>query len=320
MKAKYLVKKVIKNTPYFYLQYGKYSRNLGTTLPPYLKHIYLEFFDNIALQEVQKLDENITKQFPFVKLDRLEQMHYWYLCIANNELFAAEHRKLVDYLSIIFTFNSNRSEGSKITRKDLENAWNKELKRPRTSIEQEAINSRNAIRFTFSKEFRFNRKCLKLLHRKLLEGLESPLMVGKWKKVQNTAPGNQQTSSPELVNRKLRQLFVWLQKSMKKRHYPPLLALEFYCRFEQIHPFEDGNGRVGRLLLNAILHKQKYLPVIFFTANHKAHCEAIRQFLAGRKRKLCLHFLDQADKTYSKCKSWTTPTRRKQAANRGAAD
>ena len=58
----------------------------------------------------------------------------------------------------------------------------------------------------------------------------------------------------------IRELIGWYAKYSKK--YPPLLlASVIHNQFEKIHPFQDGNGRVGRLLLNYILLKLNYPPV-----------------------------------------------------------
>ena len=88
------------------------------------------------------------------------------------------------------------------------------------------------------------------------------------------------------------------KKSMKEKLYPPILAMQFYFRFEKIHPFLDGNGRVGRILLNSLLHKYSYMPVIFFSTAHQSHCEAIRQALEGRPKKFYRHFLEQVAKSH----------------------
>jgi len=58
----------------------------------------------------------------------------------------------------------------------------------------------------------------------------------------------------------LRELMGWYAENRKKYH-PIVLAAVVHNQFENIHPFEDGNGRVGRLLLNSILLKHGLPPV-----------------------------------------------------------
>ena len=55
-------------------------------------------------------------------------------------------------------------------------------------------------------------------------------------------------------------LLTWYTKNKNKIH-PLILSAYFHSAFETIHPFVDGNGRVGRLLMNFILYKNKY-PMI----------------------------------------------------------
>ncbi|MDP4013965.1 MAG: Fic family protein [Candidatus Nanopelagicales bacterium] len=54
-----------------------------------------------------------------------------------------------------------------------------------------------------------------------------------------------------------------------------------HCRFEQIHPFLDGNGRTGRLLINLILVRLGYPPVIIHKRQRSKYLKALRQADAG---------------------------------------
>jgi Fic family protein len=67
-------------------------------------------------------------------------------------------------------------------------------------------------------------------------------------------------AAPEDVPRDMATLLSWYAKNRKKVH-PLVLAIYFHVGFETVHPFVDGNGRVGRLLMNFILHRNG-LPML----------------------------------------------------------
>lgn len=81
----------------------------------------------------------------------------------------------------------------------------------------------------------------------------------------------------EKVNDLLKELIIWYNKYKNK--YPALLlACVVHNQFENIHPFEDGNGRVGRILLNNILLKHKLPPVNIELKNQSEYYGVLREY------------------------------------------
>ncbi len=62
--------------------------------------------------------------------------------------------------------------------------------------------------------------------------------------------------------------------------FPEALA-EAHCRFEQIHPFLDGNGRTGRLVLNLVLVRLGYPPVVVYKRDRSRYLQALRKADSG---------------------------------------
>ena len=62
--------------------------------------------------------------------------------------------------------------------------------------------------------------------------------------------------------------------------FPEQLAI-LHCRFEQIHPFLDGNGRVGRLVMNLILVRLGYPPAIIYKRDRDRYLRALQRADAG---------------------------------------
>ena len=75
----------------------------------------------------------------------------------------------------------------------------------------------------------------------------------------------------------LKELVEWYTEN-KKRYHPIVLAVVVHNQFENIHPFEDGNGRVGRLLMNNILLKNGLPPVNIEVKSSKEYYSTLQAY------------------------------------------
>ena len=92
------------------------------------------------------------------------------------------------------------------------------------------------------------------------------IRVGTYK----TAPNNVKTSTgetyfftpPERVQMEMTDLLDWARRREEEGEHPVILAATFHYRFVRIHPFDDGNGRMARLLMNMILIRHGYAAAV----------------------------------------------------------
>ena len=82
--------------------------------------------------------------------------------------------------------------------------------------------------------------------------------MGDYKKIPNEV-GGKETTKPENVEKEMRKLLDWYNTL---DHYDIDCIIEFHYRFEAIHPFQDGNGRVGRLIAFKECLKNNIVPFI----------------------------------------------------------
>lgn len=81
---------------------------------------------------------------------------------------------------------------------------------------------------------------------------------------------------PDLIEDELDELIQTYYENIRNRKYPFEQIMLFHYRFEMIHPFSDGNGRVGREILNCLMRREKYPKFFFGGENRDDYLSALR--------------------------------------------
>lgn len=171
-------------------------------------------------------------------------------------------------IQIELTYNSNHMEGSKLTHDQTRyiyetNTIGIEAEFLNVDDIVEAVNHFRCIDYIIKNANKLlTEKMIKELHYLLKNGTsdsrKSWFAVGNYKKLPNEV-GGMETTVPEKVHEEMKKLLDDYQKYVR---YALDDLLEFHYRFERIHPFQDGNGRVGRLLLFKECLKYNIVPFI----------------------------------------------------------
>lgn len=83
-------------------------------------------------------------------------------------------------------------------------------------------------------------------------------------------------ASPEETPARMQELMDWFRKNQEEKNiHPLLLSCLFHYKFVRIHPFDDGNGRMSRILMNFILMMYGYSPVIIPTNEKSDYVTAL---------------------------------------------
>ena len=173
------------------------------------------------------------------------------------------HRVQID-----LTYNSNHIEGSRLSREQTRFIFETNT----IGIEKQAVNVDDVVET--ANHFRcidmviddanraLSQAMIKRLHEILKSGTSDSrqdwFAVGEYKKLPNEV-GGQETAAPEDVESRMRALLNAYNAKTRKTLRD---LLDFHVQFESIHPFQDGNGRVGRLILFKECLKNDIVPFI----------------------------------------------------------
>ncbi|MBU1204254.1 MAG: Fic family protein [Nanoarchaeota archaeon] len=166
----------------------------------------------------------------------------------------------------LFTYDSTTIEGNTLTLQQTSQLLFENRVPATKSLRgiNEVLNHKKAFDYVLDYKKDINKEFILKLHGLVIEGtLKKGLenQKGKYRNVQVYIRGVKWIPPKHNeVPKEMTSLLSWYSKNEKKLH-PLVLATYFHSAFELIHPFVDGNGRVGRLLINFILHKNKY-PMI----------------------------------------------------------
>ncbi|MBO5179356.1 MAG: Fic family protein [Clostridia bacterium] len=205
---------------------------------------------------------------------------------------------------IAFTYNSNHIEGSRLTEDQTRFIFETKtiLAEQNTVINVDDIiettNHFKLIDYIIDvAEKKLTENLIKEFHRILKTGTSDSqkewFNVGDYKALANEA-GSIKTVAPKLVEKHMKKLLEWYN-SIKQVDIKDII--EFHARFEKIHPFQDGNGRIGRLIMFKECLKNNIIPFIIMDNDKLFYYRGLKEYQTnGEKGFLvdtCLKAQDQ---------------------------
>ena len=302
----YFSEKKIKGKKYLYavhsvrLENGKIvkiNKRVETKkITPELKKYFEEKESEARFKEaISRYETNLV--FTSGQIAKVEKTKQEYKKIVSK-LTKKQLQDLFDRFTVNFTYESNALEGNSLTLKDVSIIlFDKIVPKDKDLREVfETRNSRKVIDLILKKKFKVREKDIKKIHEMLVKDME--IETG-YKKIPNFLLGRRvETISPEKVRKEMEKLLKWFNE--EKKMHPIQKAAVFHGKFEKIHPFEDGNGRVGRFLINIGLINQGYAPLIIRKSQRIAYLKCLEDFDNGYTTNLERFILEKYKKTFEK--------------------
>ena len=190
------------------------------------------------------------------------------LTLLKAEKAAKLHGGIYHKIQIDLTYNSNHIEGSRLTHDQTRYIFETNtigVSDGAVKVDDvvETANHFKCIDMVIdSANYALSEAFIKQLHAVLKSGTSDSrldwFVVGDYKRLPNEV-GGMDTTAPENVGTEIKKLLAEYN-SIANKTFDDLL--DFHYRFERIHPFQDGNGRVGRLLLFKECLRNNIVPFI----------------------------------------------------------
>lgn len=220
------------------------EKYLGERIPSDIEQIKEHF-----LREC--LDESVGERIQKIRADFDEE---W------KRLPPLIKKKFLVDLAIDFTYNTNAIEGSTITLEETEDLIKRKIAphKPLRDV-QETIAHADVFFRTMESPPPITLNVLLAWHAAIF-GETKQDIAGKLRDYR-VRVGSYVAPDWQDVEKLMKEFVAWL-KANEKTISPIEIAARAHYRFEKIHPFGDGNGRIGRLIIAAILQKHNYPPLV----------------------------------------------------------
>ena len=187
-------------------------------------------------------------------------------------------------LQIELTYNSNRIEGSELTHDETRYIYETKtigLENKSVKIDDiiETVNHFRCVDLSIeSAKRRLSESFIKQLHLVLKTGTSEarePWFKGGDYKLLPNQVGLSETTEPEQVKIEMKKL---LDNYNQKEKHSFEEIVEFHVKFERIHPFQDGNGRVGRLIAFKECLKNDIVPFIILDSKKESYYRGLKNW------------------------------------------
>ncbi|MDA3856059.1 MAG: Fic family protein [Candidatus Woesearchaeota archaeon] len=264
----------------------KISRYLGQNLSAKDLEKNKSRAQQIILEQIEELKTEVFNFF--LSSSQINQLNKYDSKLKIIHLQNSEFEKFKED----FVYNTNAIEGSSVLEDEVKDLL-EEKTLPKTKDELETINVGLAVDFINTCKDDVSLDLILKLHEICFKGSKG--FAGKLRDVEVVIKNNQgdiihQGAPVSQLKEELDEFIHWYNEN-KNNFKPLILAALVHNQFEHIHPFQDGNGRVGRLLLNYILLKNNYPPINIFLEDRQEYYFSLREYSQNNNLKPTIQFL-----------------------------
>ncbi|MBU1203657.1 MAG: Fic family protein [Nanoarchaeota archaeon] len=263
-------------------KWKKIRIKLGTEKPS--KELIAKKLKGLKLEQYKIYNQDFIDANKLEVIDDFKEAFQNHIKILPKTIIEKEESDFV----IRFTYNSNAIEGNRLTLRDTYFIIN-EKQIPSGALPKdynEAINGREA--FDFLKQYK-GKMAIEFIEE--LNGILTKntgvIHPGRIRFFPVKISGADFVPPDEKDVPKLLKKMIKFYYGNKKKFHPFVMACLIHAKFVEIHPFEDGNGRTGRALMNWVLMKAEYPKLFVPVKNRMQYYEAIDSHNTGGYKKYC---------------------------------
>jgi Fic family protein len=229
-----------------------------------------DFYKDILITKSTKL-KHLPKKYAFLLTMISGQYKEW---LAN--FYPAELEKYHQEFDVRYVHNTTAIEGNTISLRETGLILGDNIAPKGKKLREihEIENYKNVLQYVRTYKIDLNLNFILTLHKLIQRNIDDDA-AGTFRHTQIYISGSKWTPPPAFeVEDRLQDLIKWYNKN-KKKYHPFELSGIIHHRFLQIHPFADGNGRVAREILNFILGKNGYPPIIIPVKERQDYMESL---------------------------------------------
>ena len=263
-----IIRRKKRNTEYLYLQHSFRKNGKVITKEVYLGKTVPDDIEGIKAKLMREAREPLTEKLEKIKNSFQKE---W-----NRYPKSAKEKELQE-IAIAFTYNTNAIEGSTITLEEARLILEDKVapNKPLADIKETENHARVFMEMLETNE-KISEKLLLKWHKEIFKETK-PDIAGLFRNYL-VRVGPYVAPNWRDVEKLMRQLVSYVNTSQLN---PVELAARAHYMFEKIHTFGDGNGRIGRLLLNHILWKNGYPMLIIEYKKRKSYYKALQRTEEG---------------------------------------
>lgn len=295
----YIYKKIISGKPYYYLRASERKNGklvvkdiayLGNSIEQVKKELEKNNYKEKIRKTYKTINNFIQSNYWLEKTNdlklkkdvfldkKLEEIEACKLHYSNEfkKLDEATKKEVLKNFVIEYAYNTTSIEGNTINLEQARNLLIEGLTPENKTLREiyDLQNTEKVFLELINQKEELSHEFMIKIHDELIENIDA--RKGYRRTDVRVIRSNFDASPAVYVKTDMELLLKWYNENKNKLHFL-VLAVIFHHKFEKIHPFADGNGRTGRMLLNYILMKNDYPPIIIQKRTRADYLEALRR-------------------------------------------